>query len=161
MSTAGPTDTVETLADLLKRLGGIAPGRVVLKPAPGKATEKDLLRLARRTGRLYELVEGTLVEKVMGYGEGFLAADVIRLLGRFLDQNDLGEVGGADATMRLMPGWCASPTSRSCAGRNYPTASGRPCPSPAWPGPGHRGTQQGEHARRDEAQVERGLSRCP
>jgi Uma2 family endonuclease len=104
MSPLAPTDSVETLADLLERLGGISPGRVVLKPAPGKAAEKDLLRLLGRTDRLYELVEGTLVEKVMGYGEGCLAADIIRLLGKFLDQHDLGDVGGADATMRLMPG---------------------------------------------------------
>src|SRR3954469_18996574 len=94
----------ESMASVLERLGGIAPARVVMKPLPGKATEKDLLRLMARTDRLFELVDGTLVEKVMGYGEGVLAADIIRLLGRFLDEHDLGEVGGADATMRLTSG---------------------------------------------------------
>jgi Uma2 family endonuclease len=100
---SSPTISVETIADLLDELGGISPRRVLLRPQPGKATEADLLRLASKTDRLFELVDGTLVEKVMGYGEGFLAADIIRLLGRFLDTHDLGDVGGADATMRLMP----------------------------------------------------------
>ena len=42
-------------------------------PAPGTATEDDLLRINEAEERLYELVDGTLVEKVMGYAEGFLA----------------------------------------------------------------------------------------
>jgi Uma2 family endonuclease len=96
-------DSLETMDDLLERLGGISPRRVLLSPQPGKATEADLLRIMQKTDRLFELVDGTLVEKVMGYGEGFLAADIIRLLGRFLDTHDLGDVGGADDTMRLMP----------------------------------------------------------
>src|SRR5581483_9530111 len=91
------------LGDLLERLGNIPPRRVVLDPSPGKATEEDLLRLMRRTDRLYELVEGTLVEKAMGFKEGMLAGWLIRLFGRFLDAHDLGDVGGADTTMRLMP----------------------------------------------------------
>jgi Uma2 family endonuclease len=104
MAPSVSTKPFESMADLLERLGGIAPERVVLKPPPGKATEKHLLRLMDRTGRLFELVEATLVEKAMGFGEGFLAADIIRLLGKFLDQHDLGDVGGADSPMRLMAG---------------------------------------------------------
>lgn len=95
--------SLETVDDLLERLGGIAPGRVLLRPQPGQATEADLLRVLRKTDRLFELVDGTLVEKVMGYGEGGLAMDLVRLLGKFLDQHDLGDLVGPDATMRLMP----------------------------------------------------------
>jgi Uma2 family endonuclease len=109
MRPATSTVPYETMADTLERLGNISPGRVVMKPAPGKATEKDLLRLHRRTDRLFELIDGTLVEKVMGFGEGFLAIDIARLLGRFLDENDLGDLGGADATMRIMPGMVRIP----------------------------------------------------
>jgi Uma2 family endonuclease len=104
MTTTVSTAPFESIADLLERLGGISPKRVVLKPPPGKATEKDLLRLSARTDRLFELVDGTLVEKVMGYGEGGLAMDIGRLLGKFLDQHDLGDLVGADAAMRLMAG---------------------------------------------------------
>src|SRR5438128_763212 len=56
------------VADLLARLGDIPARRVRLRPAPGKATEKDLIRIHGREDRLYELVDGALVEKVMGLG---------------------------------------------------------------------------------------------
>jgi Uma2 family endonuclease len=95
---------LDSIGDLLEQLGGISPRRVRLRPPPGKATEKDLLAIRRREKRLYELVDGVLVEKVMGYPESSLAMDIGRLLGAFLDQHDLGDLAGADATMRLMPG---------------------------------------------------------
>jgi len=45
--TSAPTFTaaIETLADLLEQLGGIAPERVRFRPAPGTATEEDVLAL--------------------------------------------------------------------------------------------------------------------
>jgi Uma2 family endonuclease len=94
----------ETMAELLDRLGGIAPERVRLQPPPGQATERDLLRLHEHTDRLYELVDGTLVEKVMGYPEARLALRIGRLLGNYVEEHDLGDLAGADGTMRLMPG---------------------------------------------------------
>jgi Uma2 family endonuclease len=93
----------ETMADLLDQLGGIAPGRVRLTPLPGRATERDLVRLNTQSARLYELVEGVLVEKVMGYPESLLACDLIRLLGNFLHQTKLGFLAGPDGSLRLMP----------------------------------------------------------
>jgi Uma2 family endonuclease len=103
MARASAEVSLETVDDLLERLGGISPRRVLLRPQPGQATEADLLRVMQKTDRLFELVEGTLVEKVMGYGEGGLALDIGRLLGKFLDEHDLGDLVGADATMRIMP----------------------------------------------------------
>jgi Uma2 family endonuclease len=94
----------ETIADLLEQLGGIAPHRVRLQPTPGQATERDLLELNARTNRLYELVDGVLVEKVMGYAEGSLALWLGFLIQSFLQEHDLGNLSGADATMKLMPG---------------------------------------------------------
>jgi Uma2 family endonuclease len=102
-STRKTVAVPETMAELLKQLGGISPRRVRLRPPPGKATEKDLLDLLNRTDRLYELVDGVLVEKVMGYRESSLTCDLIKLIGNFLDQHDLGNLAGADGTMRLMP----------------------------------------------------------
>jgi Uma2 family endonuclease len=93
-----------TMAELLKQLGGISPHRVRLRPAPGKATERDLLALHNRTGRLYELVQGVLVEKIMGYPESLLALWLGHLVQTFLDHQDLGILAGADGAMRLMPG---------------------------------------------------------
>ncbi len=98
----------ETMADLLEQLGGIDPGRVRLRPAPGKATEKDLIRLLDRTGRLYELVDGMLVEKVMGFPESFIAAWLIYLLETF-NQRRFGFCVGEAAAMRLMPGMVRMP----------------------------------------------------
>ncbi len=39
------TAAIETLADLLEQLGGIAPNRVRFRPAPGTATEEDVLAI--------------------------------------------------------------------------------------------------------------------
>jgi Uma2 family endonuclease len=94
----------ETIAELIDQLGGINPQRIRASPPPGTATEKDLIALHDRTDRLYELVDGTLVEKVMGYPEGYLAVELARLLGNFAADRDLGILAGADATMQLMPG---------------------------------------------------------
>jgi Uma2 family endonuclease len=97
------TPTFETFADVLHSLGDIDPSRVRLDPRPGTATERDLLRAMKTSDRLFELVDGTIVEKVMGYTEGGLAADIIHLLRTFLDQHDVGDVLAPDTTMRLMP----------------------------------------------------------
>jgi Uma2 family endonuclease len=96
---------VETLADLLEQLGDIPPGRIRLQPPPGKATEKDLLALHKREGKLLcELVDGVLVDKAMGIKESLLAVLLIKLLGNFLDKHDLGILLGADGALRLAPG---------------------------------------------------------
>jgi Uma2 family endonuclease len=90
-----------TVAELLHRLGDISPERVRLQPTPGSATERDLLK---PEGRLCELVDGTLVEKTMGYDESMLAVELASLLLAFVKRHRLGEVTGADGTFRLMPG---------------------------------------------------------
>jgi Uma2 family endonuclease len=103
MSTATKLVEAETFGELLEQLGGISPHRVRLRPSPGSATEQDVLDILNRTNRLYELVDGVLVEKVMGYAESTLACNLIKLLGNFLDRHDLGNLAGMDGTMRLMP----------------------------------------------------------
>src|ERR1700681_1001055 len=74
----------EMMNDLLARLGGISPARICLNPPPGKATEKDLIRLHKKHGRIFELVEGTLVEKPVGIGEAFIAANIVGYLFMYL-----------------------------------------------------------------------------
>lgn len=93
-----------SLADLIERLGGIDPRRVLSEPPPGTATEADLVRLNERKRRLYELDEGALVEKAMGAREAYLAMWIGRLIGRYLDENNIGVLFGADGGFRLMPG---------------------------------------------------------
>jgi Uma2 family endonuclease len=92
-----------TFADLLEQIGNVDPKRIRLRPPPGKATERDILRIYQREHRRYELVDGVLVEKVMGFQEAFLATWLGHLLQSFLDQKDLGVLVGADGAVRLMP----------------------------------------------------------
>ncbi len=93
-----------TMADLLERLGGIEPRRIRMKPAPGTAKERDVTRIEQRENRLFELVEGTLVEKIMGFVEGYLAMELGGIIRSFVKEHDLGIVAGADAMVRLMRG---------------------------------------------------------
>ena len=86
----------------LDALGGVPMDRVIWDPWPGTADEADLLRYVERDDkRLCELIDGTLVEKPMGYSEGRVA---MRLGGRMevhASDNDLGAVAGADGTLRM------------------------------------------------------------
>jgi Uma2 family endonuclease len=102
MSTVSEEPT--TVAELLERLGNVPAHRVRMRPAPGQATEADVLALHDRGDRLCELVDGVLVEKAMGYSESLLAGFLIHCLWRFLDQRPLGLVAGADGMLRLTRG---------------------------------------------------------
>ena len=95
---------IKTLADLRKRLGGISLDRIWFHPAPGTATEKDVLEVEARENRLCELVDGTLVEKAMGFYEARLAMRLGRMIDTFVDENDLGVCVGADGMMRIATG---------------------------------------------------------
>ena len=53
-----------TVAELLKKLGGIPAERVLLDPPPGTATEKDVLAVEQREGRICELVDGVVGDAV-------------------------------------------------------------------------------------------------
>ena len=109
-----------TFADVLDRLGGIPPDRVLLSPPPGTATEADLI--AARLGPqrwLCELVGGVLVErKRMSFREGVLATKLGAALYGHAADNDLGVVAGADAQVRFrvglirIPDVCFVPWSR-------------------------------------------------
>jgi Uma2 family endonuclease len=98
------TTAIVTLADLLEQLGGIAPARVRFRPVPGTAIEKDVLAIHDREDRLYELVDGVLVEKAMGFRESLLAGMVIEILRGFVRVRNLGLVTAPDGMMRLAAG---------------------------------------------------------
>ena len=101
---APTTNDGVTVADLLARLGGVPASRVRLHPTPGTATEKDVIKVLDLENRPCELVDGTLVEKPMGYDESEIAATIIILLGSFVRRHRLGIVTGADGAIRLFPG---------------------------------------------------------
>jgi Uma2 family endonuclease len=92
----------ETMDDLLESLGGVSPKRVRLTPAPGTATVRDVARLLDRDKRKFELVDGTLVEKVMGLKESVVALE----LGFILKEwnrvaGNVGMIAGADGPFHL------------------------------------------------------------
>jgi Uma2 family endonuclease len=87
------------MADVLDQLGGVSPARIRLHPYP--ATVYDVIQIEARENRLFELVDGRLVEKVMGYTESLIASALIAALGKYLEANDLGAVSGADGMFRL------------------------------------------------------------
>lgn len=92
-----------TLADLQMHLGGVPASRIRLTPPPGTATEEDALRLDDKEDRLYELVNGVLVEKAMSFYESLVAMMLGHILHEYLEQQDLGVVSGADGQIRLLP----------------------------------------------------------
>src|SRR5579884_3377201 len=97
--------TAETLADLVKQLGDIPLERIRLKPAPGTATEQDLVAaLEAPRKRICELVDGVLVEKPVATKEGLLAGLVLQALWNYLDEHDLGVAVPGDSPLRLWPG---------------------------------------------------------
>jgi Uma2 family endonuclease len=104
-------DRPQTLADLLRRLGNIPARRVRLVPAPGTATERDLIRHneSKLKTAICELVEGTLVEKAMGWEESAIAILIAHRLLSFVGPRKLGTVLGADGMLRLVPGLARAP----------------------------------------------------
>ena len=99
MATA--TAVIDNLADLLEHLGDISPKRVRFRPAPGTATEQDVLAIHDHEDRLYELVDGVLVEKAMGLSESLLAGALIEVLRSFVRPRNLGLVTAPDGMVRL------------------------------------------------------------
>jgi Uma2 family endonuclease len=95
--------SIRTLADLVRRLGGVPLDRIRFHPPPGTATVQDALETCERGEGLCELVDGVLVEKVMRFTESRLAMYLAGLLNAFVIPRNLGIVTGPDGTLELMP----------------------------------------------------------
>src|SRR5437763_15832885 len=95
---------IDTVADLLHQLGDIPPERVLLDPPPGTATEADVVRYVDGPDRrLVELIDGTLVEKAMGFYEARVGTILAHFIEGYIEKNDLGITLGADAMLRILP----------------------------------------------------------
>src|SRR5262249_23652585 len=95
---------LQTLDELVMHLGNIPPSRIPIHPQPGTATSADALEVARREGKLCEVIDGVLVEKPMGYYESRIALILGRYLDEYLEQNDLGIATGADGPLHVNGG---------------------------------------------------------
>lgn len=98
-----------TLADVLRDLGGVSPKRIRFHPPPGRATEADRIRIQTHENRHYELVDGVLVEKIMGAPQAYLALVLARHVGNHVEDHDLGFLMGADGPTRLFKGLVRMP----------------------------------------------------
>lgn len=123
-----PPAQYKMLDEFLTALGNIAPERVCFTPAPTTATKRDLLRLHRRSGKRFELVDGTLVENPMGSPESYLAMELGCLLRIYLTSHDMGFLYGSDALIEVNPGQVRGPDVSfvSWAKRPQKTVPGEP-----------------------------------
>ena len=90
-----------TVADLYRRFGPIPFERIRQNPPPGSGTVEDVNRLNDHEDRLYELVDGILVEKTVGLEESFIAGKILTLLNIFVEPRELGLVAGEAGTIQL------------------------------------------------------------
>jgi Uma2 family endonuclease len=104
MTVVAAPPELRTLDELLHQLGDIPPSRVRIKPPIGHATVQDVLDVHAREKRLCELVDGTLVEKPMGYRESAIAIALAAALYRFVTEHKLGLVTGESGMMQFFAG---------------------------------------------------------
>ena len=126
-------EPLETLADLMEQLGNVPLERIRLHPFPGTATVEDVLRLCdREPKRLCELVDGVLVEKVMGHQESRLAARLLQILQNYLDEHDLGIAAGADGPHQILFDQVRFPDVAFIAYDRIPEGADPATPVPDW-----------------------------
>lgn len=94
----------ETMDELVHRLGDIPPERIRTHPAPGTATQEDLLTLPGEQTKCVELIHGVLVKKPVGHYESALTMCLALELGIFLKTTKLGYISGPDDTIQVAPG---------------------------------------------------------
>jgi Uma2 family endonuclease len=85
-------------------LGRVPMNRIVFDPLPGTATEEDVTRLDDHEDRICELVDGTLVEKPVGYEESLIAIRIAYLISAFVIPRKFGLVSGEAGMMRILAG---------------------------------------------------------
>jgi len=85
-------------------LGNVPPHRILLDPPPGTATIDDVVRLSHHENRGVELVNGTLVEKPVGFLESLIAINVSTLLNVWAKAGKRGLVTGEQGLIRMLMG---------------------------------------------------------
>src|SRR5262249_53818765 len=99
-----PAPTFDLFSELWDSLGRVPPERIRMQPPPGTATEEDVIAAESRDNRLCELIDGTLVEKTVGWYESRVALVVGRLLDEYTERHDLGFTFGEAGMIRVEPG---------------------------------------------------------
>lgn len=120
-------DFLREMNDRLRALGDIPPHRVRMNPRPGTATIDDLLNPENEG---CELVDGTLVEKAMGWEESFLASWLLTTINNHVLANNLGAVTCEQGMFELPDGPVRGPDVAFTA---WATMPGRVRPREAFP----------------------------
>ena len=102
-ATIAPPE-IKTLADLRHRLGGSSRADLVPPRAGYRHRKGCHLEAEPREPTSASWVDGTLVEKAIGFEESRIAGELLFLVKFYLRQNDLGICVGADGMMRIAPG---------------------------------------------------------
>jgi Uma2 family endonuclease len=113
-----------TLVDLQRRFGAIPFTRIGQNPPPGKATESDVVAIRDSDRRIFELVDGILLEKDMGSRESVIAVALIAILHHFIKPRKLGKVLGEGGMFRLMPGLVRVPDVSYLTNERYQATEG-------------------------------------
>lgn len=104
MATASePHAPIWTASEVIAHFGDIPIARIRTTPPPGEATEANVIELHDHHDRLCELIDGTLVEKTIGWQESALAGWILTILNHFVRPRKLGKVFGADGMFRVAP----------------------------------------------------------
>jgi Putative restriction endonuclease len=101
---------IDTLAEVMERLGGIPLHRVRVNPPIGTATEKDLIAARDPLAKSLELVDGALVEKAVTTAGSVLAAYLAFRLGEHVKERNEGVILGAACPFLLKPGLVRKPS---------------------------------------------------
>ncbi len=104
MATVTASGSPETFEELHEQIGKVPLRRIRTRPAPGMATEEDVIALLEAAdNRLCELVDGVLVEKAMSADASFFAGILVQILWNFVEPRKLGWVYPADGAVKLFP----------------------------------------------------------
>ncbi|MBY0233103.1 MAG: Uma2 family endonuclease [Gemmataceae bacterium] len=97
----GTVEELPTLAAALRRLGSIPAERISLLAPIGGCTEESYLEVMKRKIGLFELIDGTLVEKAMGSKSSYATFDLIGFLAAYLRVHDIAFGFAPDLMVRL------------------------------------------------------------
>lgn len=118
MPVAMDPQTRPTLRDLALRYGNLPARRIRLDRYP--ADENDVEEFRNTERRIYELVDGVLLEKEMALLESAIAVEITTQLKIFVRGKSIGVVTGADGMMKLAPGLVRIPDAAFIRKAQFP-----------------------------------------
>jgi Uma2 family endonuclease len=89
-----------------------------------------VLEIHAREKKLFELVDGVLVEKGMGYWESVLAGAILAALRDFAVPRKLGKISGESGMMQLEPDQLRMPDVAFVSAARLPNGAAREDPAP-------------------------------